>query len=125
MSIGDLLGRVSEGIQGIKVKSIIDTPIKAFLFLVVLSIVAAIFKIATWVLIVLFSFAGLLFLFILIEFVYFSMKNPDYLRSESFQLKMRTLEVMGDKDALLPADPTKIIYTSAPNAMINPEEKED
>ena len=76
MNIGDLLGRVSEGIQGIKVKSIIDTPIKAFLVLTLLAIVAAIFKVATWVLIILFSITGVLFFFIVAVFGYFCVKNP-------------------------------------------------
>ena len=125
MGITDLLGRVSEGIHGIKVKSILDIPIKALLILFLLVVIAAIFKVDTWILIVMFSIVGLLFLFILFVFMWFAIKEPDYLRSESFQLRMRTLEVMGNKDALLPTDPTRIIYSSAPILLNGDEEKED
>jgi len=34
----------------------------------------------------------------LIFYIYFALKDPDYLRSESFQLRKQSITVLGDKE---------------------------
>lgn len=37
-------------------------------------------------------------------YLYFSFKNPDYLRSEDYHLRKQSIEMLGDKDNYLPLD---------------------
>jgi hypothetical protein len=51
-----------------------------------------------WVIILLFSLGSLFCIIGLIFYIYFAKKNPDYLRSESFQIKKQSIELLGDKE---------------------------
>ena len=125
MRFADLMGRLSDSISQIKVKSVIDLPLKVLLVIVLLAVISAWIKVPTWITIVVFSIAGIVLLLFVFAYLYFALNNPDYLRSESFHLRMRTLEVLGDKDGgLLPADPKDIILTSSKVSDID-SEKED
>jgi hypothetical protein len=127
MALSDILGKLSDSISQIRVKSVVDNPMKMVLLLVLMAVVAACFHAPTWVLIVVFSFVFLFALVAVFFSIFFSFKNPDYLRSESFQIKMRTLEYLGDKDGgLLPTNPKDIIYSpQVPVARIEEEKEED
>ena len=41
-------------------------------------------------------------------YIYFSIKNPDYLRSEDYHLRKQSMEILGDKDNYLPIDAKEI-----------------
>jgi uncharacterized membrane protein len=125
MSFADLMGRLSDSISQIKVKSVIDLPLKVLLVIILLALISAWINVSMWITIVIFSFGGLVLLLFVFAYLYFAFNKPDYLRSESFQLRMRTLEVLGDKDGgLLPANPKDIILTSSKVSDIE-SEKED
>ena len=126
MSVADLLGRLSDSISQVKIKSVVEAPFKAVLIIIFLAVLSAWIKAPSWVTIVIFSIGGLFALLLVGAYILFSIKNPDYLRSESFQLRMKALEVLGDKDGgLLPANPNDIILTSAQEVPVIDCEKED
>ena len=54
-------------------------------------------------------------------------KNPDYLRSENFHIRKQAIELLGDKDGLLPTNVENVINVpySSPNLIENKEVEED
>lgn len=108
------LTKVLEQISKIQVKSITDSLFKYGLYLLVLATISAIFKTEIWVTILLFLIGGLFELIGLIFYFYFAKKNPYYLRSESFQLKKQSIEMLGDKDNQMNQNVKSIIYIASP-----------
>lgn len=98
MSISPIWSKVLDQVSKIEIRSVTDPLFKYGLYLMALGVICAVAKTETWVIIVLFSAGGILEVAGLISYKYFSKKNPDYLRSESFQLKKQSIEVLGDKD---------------------------
>jgi Ca2+/Na+ antiporter len=96
----------------IQVKSIADTLLRSTLILFSFVVICAIFKVNMWIIITLFVFSGISFFFFLGMYLYFSIKNPDYLRSETFQLKKQSIEILGDKDNSLNPNISEIKYVS-------------
>ncbi len=92
------LTKIFEQVNKIQVKSITDSLFKYGLFIFALGTATAIFETAIWVTILLFSVGGLFVMVGLVFYCYFSVKSPDYLRSESFQIKKQSIEILGDKD---------------------------
>lgn len=82
----------------LKVSSITDSLFKYGLLGLTLSTISAIFISKDWILIILFSLSGLTFLIGLFFYCYFSIKNPDYLRSETYQLRKHVAEMLGDNE---------------------------
>lgn len=64
--------------------------------------------------ILLFSVGGLFELIGLIFYCYFAKKNPDYLRSESFQIQKQSIEILGDKENQMNPNVKNIIYIASP-----------
>jgi hypothetical protein len=60
-----------------------------------------------WVSIFIFSVCSLFLLLGTVFYCYFAIKDPNYLRSETFQLHMKSFEVLGDKDNLIPSQQIK------------------
>lgn len=85
-------------VSQLKIKSITDSPIKFGLLGLMVSTIGAIFIDKDWVLIILFSISSLLILVGVFFYVYFAYKNPDYLRSETYQLKKQAVEMLGDNE---------------------------
>lgn len=85
-------------VSQLKIKSVTDSLFKYGLLGLVISALGAIFIEKDWVLIILFSISGLLFLVGLFFFCYFAFKSPDYLRSETYQLKKQAVEILGDNE---------------------------
>lgn len=113
--------RALQEVSQIKVKSITDPIFKFALVALAIGAGGAAF-VPFWVSIFIFSVSGLLFLLGIGFYWYFAIKDPNYLRSETFQLHMKSFEYMGDKNNSLPA--------SAVNQLINitdpsPKELED
>ena len=90
--------KLTQQVSSIKVKNVVDMPLFYGLWILVITFIASIFTKYEWVLIVLFSFAGLLFLIAGFGYFYFTFKNPDYLRSEQYVLKKQSLEIFGTKE---------------------------
>ena len=93
-------------ISSIKVKNVVESPLKYVLYILALAIFASIFSPLGWITIILMCFAGLLVLIAAFAYIYFSIKNPDYLRSEEYNLKKQSLEILGDKNNPLELDST-------------------
>lgn len=123
--MSDFWQKISNHIGRIKVRSIIDAPAKYLLYILVMTIVAAIAKVSSWVLIVLFSFAGIFLLIVLVGYIYFAITKPDYLRSEEYNLKKQSLEIMGDKENYLPVDMHNVVNIISPQSPKLLEEKEE
>lgn len=85
-------------VSQLKIKSVTDSLFKYGLLGLVISALSAIFIDKDWVLIVLFSISGLMFLVGLFFYCYFAIKNPDYLRSETYQLRKQAVEMLGDNE---------------------------
>ena len=88
------LGQVSR----IKVKSITDPPFLYGAILFAFGLMSAIFKVQTQFTYFLLISGASMFAFGMFMFIYFSLKNPDYLRSERFHIRKHTIETLGDKD---------------------------
>lgn len=106
--MSEILQSLSSAIGRIRVKSVVDNFIRFVLILVVFIIVAAIFKIPEWLLVFFIVMLALSFITMLFVYIYFSIKNPDYLRSEDYHLRKQSMEILGDKDNYLPIDAKEI-----------------
>lgn len=110
------LSRLTQQVSTIKVKNVVDMPMFYGLFVSTLGLISGILSKQVWVTVVLFCFAGLLFLIALFGYIFFTLKNPDYLRSEHYHLKKQSLEILGDKDNLLPVGAENIVLITNPDA---------
>lgn len=100
----NLLAFLSDTIRDVKIKSVVDRLAKCFLWVIAIVVIGAIFKLPDWLLIVLLSFAFLLLVLFGGLYIYFSIKSPNYLRSEEYNLQMRSMELSGSKDKMEPQD---------------------
>ncbi|UEG49372.1 hypothetical protein LK994_12090 [Ferruginibacter lapsinanis] len=106
--------KLTEQVNKIKVKNVVDMPLFYGLWVLVLAVISAIFCKLVWVTLLLFCFAALLFLIAGFGYFYFTFTNPDYLRSEQYHLRKQSLEILGDKDNLLPVDARNIVDITNP-----------
>ncbi len=106
--------KVVENVAKVRIKSITDSLFKYALFTLLIGVIASSLKCDSWVCIVLFVFGGLFVLTGIVFFCYFSFVNPDYLRSEIFQLKKQSIETLGDKDNSINPHIGKIIAITSP-----------
>lgn len=106
--------KATEQISKIKVKNVVDMPLFYGLLVLMLSVVSGIFCQLKWVTVVLLVFAGVLFAMAVFGYFFFTFKNPDYLRSEEYHLRKQSLEILGDKDKLLPVDGQNIVDITNP-----------
>ena len=110
-----LLNRIQNSIGTIEVKGVPDKLWRVLLLLVVVLVGGAYLRIKEWCLILIAIVLGLVLLLAFGVYIFFMLKNPDYLRSESFQIRKQAIEILGDKDGLLPTDVAQVInvpYTS-------------
>lgn len=82
----------------LKVKSVTDPLFKYGLLSICLGVISAFITDKNWVAITLFSFGGFFFLIGIIFYCYFALTCPDYLRSETYQLKKQAVEILGDNE---------------------------
>lgn len=106
--------KIFEQVDKIQVKSITDPLFRYGVYLFALGTTSAIFSTASWVTILLFCVGGLFELVGLVFFCYFSIKKPDYLRSESFQIKKQSIEMLGDKENHLNPNIKNLILIASP-----------
>lgn len=106
--------KIFDQVSKIQVKSITDILFKYFAIMFVIATISSIFSAPQWVTILQFSVGGLLLLFALIFYAYFSIKKPDYLRSESFQITKQSIEILGDKNHLMNPNIKEIKYITNP-----------
>lgn len=112
-------------VSKIQIKSITDQLFKYALLFSVFAVITSIFKSPNWVIIILFSVTGLLILTGIIFYIYFAINNPDYLRSESFQIKKQSIEMLGDKDNQLNSNAENITLIASPFSLIDSDNNKD
>ncbi|MBS1553447.1 MAG: hypothetical protein JSU09_00855 [Bacteroidetes bacterium] len=110
--------KILEQVGKFQIKSITDSLFKYGLYMSIVATISAIFKTAMWVTIFLFATSGLFIIVGLVFYIYFAKNKPDYLRTEDFQLRKQSIELLGDKDNQLNAQVTNIID------IMNPYRKE-
>lgn len=106
--------KILEQVASIRIKSITDSLFKYSLFFITLGMIAGAIKLDNWMIVVLFSFSGLLVLLGVFFYCFFCFKNPDYLRSESYQLRKKSIELLGDKDHFGNLNIKELKYISSP-----------
>jgi hypothetical protein len=106
--------KIFDSVTKVEVKSITDSLFRYSAMFAVLAVASA-FASIPWVIITLFGFSGLLLLMGAFFYCFHSVKNPDYLRSETFQLKKRTMEMLGDKDFQLSDRVQHILKITSPS----------
>ena len=88
--------KILNQVSSIKVKSVTDSLFKFGLIGLLIGLLSSIFSDKEWVTIVIISISVLFILIGLIFYCYFAIKQPEYLRSETFQTKKQALELLGD-----------------------------
>ncbi|MBL7955955.1 MAG: hypothetical protein JNJ91_13035 [Flavobacteriales bacterium] len=118
MTKGSLLNwiKLFGEVNSIRVKSITDPVFRFGLLFGALGVAAACFKAPDLVwMFCLVCCAG--FLIVGISFyIYFAIKKPDYLRSESFQISKQSLEMLGDEKNRFNPNMDKVIPIANPQA---------
>ncbi len=109
----------------LKIKSVTDSLFKYGLLVLVLTCICAIFKVENWVLIVLFSIAGILIIVGLFFYCHFASKNPDYLRSETYQLSKHAFELLGDNEKSANPNIKSVPLIMNPHVAINDKNDEN
>jgi hypothetical protein len=106
--------KIFEQVHKVQAKSITDSLFRYGFLLFILGTSASIFSEVTWVMIFLFCLGSVFVICGLVFYCYFSFKNPDYLRSEGFQIKKQSIEMLGDKENQLNPNIKNIVYISSP-----------
>lgn len=106
--------KATEQISKIKVKNVVDMPLFYGMLVLILSVISGIFCQLIWLTVVLLIFAGVLIVLAVFGYFFFTFKNPDYLRSEEYHLRKQSLEILGDKEKLLPIDGQNIVDIANP-----------
>ena len=109
------LNKIQNSIGKVEVKGVPDKLWQVLLLLMVILGCGAYFQIKEWCLILLAVIIALVFVLAIGVYLFFMVKNPDYLRSESFQIRKQAIEILGDKDGLLPTDLSQIINVPSTN----------
>ena len=105
---------LSQAISSFQVKSVIDPLIKLFLILLLFILVGAALKITEWIIICMVSFEGLVLLLIVCSYIGFAIYKPDYLRSETYNLKKQSLSIIGDKENYKRVDMRNLVDIANP-----------
>ncbi len=84
-------------VNSIKVKSITDPLFRFSLFFAVIGGAVACLPAPEIAWMLLFGGSGICLLLGIVFYIYFAIKCPDYLRSESFQISKQSLEMLGDE----------------------------
>lgn len=89
---------LSQAIASFRVKSVVDPLIKLLVVMIIFVVFSAWLTLPEWITIVLLCFSGLILLLLLCSYIGFAIFKPDYLRSESYNLRKQSLSILGDKD---------------------------
>jgi len=92
------LTKIFNQVSQLKVRSVTDPLFKYGLLCLVIGMISGIFSDKDWVTITALCFAGLFLILGIVFYSYFAIKKPDYLRSETYQLKKQAFEMLGDNE---------------------------
>ena len=92
--------RILDQVAQIRVKSVTDSLFKYGTILMIIGVTsgADVLGIDDWISIVVISIGGLLITLGIVFYIYFAKNQLDYLRSENYQLKKQTIELLGDNE---------------------------
>lgn len=105
---------LSQAISSFQVKSVIDPLSKLFLLLLLFILIGAWLKISEWIIICMVCFEGLVLLLMMGSYICFAIYKPDYLRSESYNLKKQSLSIIGDKENYKKVDMRNLVDIANP-----------
>ena len=111
--------KLTHQVSSIKVKNVVDMPLFYGLLILTIAFIASVFSKYEWVIIVLFCFAGLMFTIATFGYIFFTFKNPDYLRSEQYVLKKQSLEIFGTKENPISINGQNIVDITNPYQSLN------
>lgn len=114
----------TNAVNKITIRSVVDSPGRMLLLSLGLFLIAAIFVSQLWILIFFAAVAGVILLMIVISFFYCLFKNPDLLRSEDYNIRKQSIEVLGDKDNYLPIDSKHLASIANPYSEVKQIEAE-
>jgi len=109
----------------IRIKSVVDNLVRLFVLSLGLFLFAAIFVSRIWVLIFFAVVVGLILLMIIVSYFFCLFTNPDLLRSEDYNIRKQSIEVLGDKDNYLPVDLGHYVKIANPYSEVKQIEMED
>jgi len=105
---------LSLAITSFQVKSVVDSLIKLLIVMIFFIIISAWLKLPEWLTIVLLWFSGSILVLIIFSFIGFAIFKPDYLRSESYNLRKQSLSILGDKDNYKRVDMRHVVDIANP-----------
>lgn len=105
-----------EQINKIQIKSITDSLFRYAALFLVIAVFASICQASTFLIILLAIIGGLFVMTGLFFYCFFSIKNPDYLRSESFHISKKSIEILGDKENLINPNIKDVVLIANPYA---------
>jgi hypothetical protein len=114
--------RLTEQINKIKVKNVVDMPLFYGLWCLIVSFLNSVFGKEHWFTVASFVLASFLFFIAGWGYYFFSRSKPEFLRSEDYHLRKQSLDILGDKDNLLPVDSKNIVEIANPYALESPVE---
>ena len=114
---------LSLAITSFQVKSVVDSLIKLLIVMIFFIIISAWLKLPEWLTIALLWFSGSILVLIIFSFIGFAIFKPDYLRSESYNLRKQSLSILGDKDNYKRVDMRHVVDIANPYGGVDVIEK--
>lgn len=108
-------------ISNVRIRSITDPLFRWGSVFMGIGILTSYLKMPLWLTFIPIFFCILMILIGIIFYIYYGIKNPDYLRSESYQLRKQSIQMLGDKDKVLSDNTSKLILLTAQEAGENPK----
>lgn len=106
----------------LKVSSVTDSPFKYCIITLLLAVISG-FTEKDWLTIIIISIAGVFFVLGCFSYIYFMFKNPDYLRSEEYQIQQTAMKIMGDEKNINNPNIKEISNTINPNSKLVQKDK--
>ena len=114
----------TDAVNKITIRSVVDSSGRLLLLSLGLFLIAAIFVSQLWILIFFAAVVGVILIMIVISFFYCLFTNPDLLRSEDYNIRKKSIEVLGDKDNYLPIDSKHLVSIANPYLEVKQIESE-
>jgi len=111
------VGSYLQQVNKIRIRSIIDPLFIYGLFVMVLGVIVGCSPLNVFVAYSILGFGGLMMLTGLVVFIIFAFSKPEYLRSEAYQLKRQSLEMIGDKDNIGNPHIGQVIHITSPRRL--------
>lgn len=96
-----------------EVSGVLNTLFKVLIIFAVIGCVMTYFS-PFWILCIIWGMIILLFFTFIGLYIYFSIKKPDYLRSEKYHLNKQAIEIFGDNDKVLNTNAEYIVHILNP-----------